>query len=295
MRVFVRILFLAFIISISASFTITRIDYRNGMFNNVCKDFKNNVLVYYIFVDTKETAPWTEYDIRTTLDSIKLAIQWLDSQARKNGIPLNIITDYYIGSEFSTIRKNLEYGTVKATATTPNMKKGLSELNRWADWIAAKVGKDVQITPKDGIPDIKNPRNKERLVAHLRDEKQVESVALIYLVNNYYRNDVSIAVNHMNNEDVEFAIASYKYPSIIAQNILNLFGAADLNKSLYRKNEKKIKLSYNFFPNDIMQDVYAKNINTLEIGEYTQYLIGWTSQLDIKYQTLLTDKIANYY
>ena len=43
-----------------------------------------------------------------------------------------------------------------------------------------------------------------------------------------------------------------------------------------------------------MQDVYAKNLNDLEIGEYTKYLIGWNTQLDHKYYLLLTDKIANY-
>jgi hypothetical protein len=222
-----------------------------------------------------------------------VAVQWLEKQAKLNGITLNIITDYYIGNETTTVRKNLTYETVDKTATTPTIRKGLTELNKWADGIAARVGKDVQITVKDGIPEIKNPRNKERLVAHLRDENQVESVALLYMVNNYYKTDISIPINQLNSNDVEFSIVSYKYPSIIAQNILNLFGAADLYKTLYRKNEKKIKLAEEYFPNDIMLDVYAKNIEHLEINELTKYLIGWNTELDEKYQPLLTDSRSN--
>jgi hypothetical protein len=294
MKFISRIILIIFILTLPTGFTIRRTDYRSGMHNNVCKDLKNNVLVYFVFVDTKTTAPWTEYDIRSTLDSMNVAVRWIAEQARQKGIPLTIRTDYYIGSEFTTIYKNLSEGTVRATATTPNTKKGLAELNKWGDGIAARIGKDVHITTKDGLPEIKNPRNKERLVAHLRDEKEVESVALLYLVNNYYQNDISIAVNHMNTNDVEFAIASFKYPSVIAQNILSLFGAADLYKTIYRKNEKKIRLANEFFPNDIMQDVYARSIHELEIGEFTQYLIGWTPHIDPKYQTLLIDGVSNF-
>jgi len=294
MKILSKLLLIIFILTVPTSYAVKRIDYRDGMYNNVCKEFKNNVLVYFVFVDTKTTAPWTEFDIRTTLDSMEVAVRWLESQAKQYDIPLTIRTDYYIGSEYTTIRKNLAYETIQKTASTPSTHKGLAELNKWADGIAARIGKDVQITTKDGIPGIKNPRNKERLVAHLRDEKQIESVALVYLLNNYYRNDISIAVNHMNTNDVEFAITSYKYPSVIAQGILYLFGASDLYKTLYRKNENKIKLANDLFPNDIMQDVYAKNLNSLEIGEFTRYLIGWETNLNPKHQTLLTDRIANF-
>ncbi len=275
-------------------FTFKRIDYRDGIRNNVCKELKDEILVYYIFVDSKETAPWTEFDIQSTIDSLETAVNWLELKARENNIQLNIITDYYIGTEYTTIRKNLEYGSVYNTATTPNLRKGLTELNRWSDGIAARVGKDIRVVNKDGIPEIKNPRNKERLAAHMRDEYKVESVALLFMVNNYFQNDISLVVNHMNTNDLEFAIVSYKYPTVIARNILTLFGAADLNSSIYRRNDKKIRLAQGFFPNDIMQDVHEKTLNTLEIGEFTKYLIGWEKELDSKYNILLTDNIASF-
>jgi hypothetical protein len=283
-----------FLLILITGFGLKRIDYRDGMFKNVCKDLRNNVLVYFVFVDSKVTAPWTDFDIQSTLDSMKTALLWIEDQARQNGVQLNIISDYYIGNDYTTIRRNLPNETVIKSINTPNLSKGLESLNLWADNIAKKIGADVQIVEKDGIPEIKNPRNKERLVAHLRDEKQVESVALLYMVNNYYRSDISLPMNNLDTKDVEFAIVSYKYPAIIAQNILYLFGAADLSKTIYRRDEKKIRLAAEYFPNDIMQDVYAKSIKDMEIGEYTKYLIGWTTKLDPTYNILLTDKLVNF-
>jgi hypothetical protein len=294
MKNIIRLLFILTFLFLQSGFTYKRIDFRDGMQNNVCKTLKNNVLVYFIFIDTKDTSPWTEFDIRSTIDSMEVAVKWLEKMARENGIALNIITDYYIGNEYTTIRKNLPSGNVITSAVEPNFKQGLEGLNKWADNIAKRAGEEIHIVEKDGIPEIKNPKNKERLVAHLRDERQVESVALIYMVNNYFRNDISIPVNHLDTDDVEFAIVSYKYPAVIAQNILNLFGAADLSKTLYRRNEKKIKLAKEFFPQDIMQDVYGKSITECEIGELTQYLIGWKPTLAPKYHQLLTDKVVNF-
>jgi hypothetical protein len=294
MRKGLKIFLLTIIIFISSSFGFQRVDFRNGMFKNVCKDLKNNVLVYFIFVDTKETSPWTEFDIKSTIDSMEIAVEWIESQAQKDGIPLNIITDYFIGNSYTTIRKNLPFGTVEKSISSPNYRKGIGEINLWADNIAKKVGSDVQIMEKDGIPETPNPKNIERLVAHLRDLKSVESVAMLYMVNNYYRNDISVCLNQLSSDNIEYSIVSYKYPATIAQNILSLFGAADFARTIYRRDEKKIELLKEFFPKDIMQDVYAKDINSLEIGEMTAYLIGWSAHLDPKYHPLLTDRLVNF-
>ena len=283
----VLLMFLIFLIPQGYSFKKT--DYLKGKHNNVCKDLKDNVLVYIIFVDTQETALWTEFDIRTTLDSLNLAVQWLAFQAKKNDQNLNLITDYYIGPEYTTIRKALPKGNIHRSFMQGSLHKGIEEINEWADYIAKRAGASMNITQKDGIPEIRTPKNVERLIAYLRDEKQVESVALLFMLNNYYRNDISIPVNHLNDQDIEYAIISYKYPAVIAQNILSLFGAVDFYKTIYRKNEKKIKIASEYFPNDIMQDTYAGKIDRYSIGELTKFLIGWTNELDNNYTVLLTD------
>ena len=96
---------------------LAKTDFLDGKHNNVCKDFKGNILVYLIFVDNRETAPWTEYDIRTTLDSLNVAVRWLNEQARLNNQGMNLITDYYIGPEFTPVKRALPEGTVKQSVT----------------------------------------------------------------------------------------------------------------------------------------------------------------------------------
>ena len=62
-------------------------------YKNVSKDLKNNVLLYFVFIDTKTTYPWTEFDIMSTIDSLNVAVKWIENQARQNNIELNIKTD----------------------------------------------------------------------------------------------------------------------------------------------------------------------------------------------------------
>lgn len=269
-------------------------DFEKGRFKNVCKDLRNDALLYFVFIDTKETSPWTEFDIVSTIDSIDSAIRWLETEAKKNGVRLKIKKDYYLGKDFATINRSLPGGSVQRSIAEPNMRTGIVNLNKWADNVARVAGESFFIVEKDGIPKQQSPRDKERLIAHLRDEFAVESVALLFMVNNYFRTDISIPVNTLSANQVEFAIVSYKYPAEIAHNFLHLYGAADLQASPYRRSAKKIRAGMEYFPNDIMQDPYSRDIKSLEIGDYTKYLIGWTNELEEKYRPLLTDTFANF-
>ncbi len=266
-----------------------RIDFSAARKNNVCKDLKDDVLLYFVFIDTRTTYPWTEFDILTTIDSILFAKRWIEEQAEKAGVPLKIKTDYYIGNEYTTINRNLPKKTVLESITDPNYSKGVNSLNRWADYVAKTVGESLYISNKEGIPVSKKPNNKERLIAQLRDDYAVESVALMFFVNNYFTDDISISINTMDTNDVEFAIVSYKYPAEIAQYFIKLFGGIDLYRSSERKSNRKIKMAAAFFPNDIMQDVSSQNLRQLEIGSFTAYMIGWRDTLEEKYEPLLTD------
>ena len=287
------IIFLCAAILLS-SMGIHRIDYREAINKNVCKSLKNEALVYFVFIDSKTTSPWTEFDIRSTLDSINVAVGWINKKALENNVSLRLRANYYIGKPYTTVNKNLTQGSIENTLKNGSLKNGFKELNLWADGIAKKVGSTFNIPEKDGIPEIKSPKNKERLLAYLRDENNVESVALVLMVNNYYRSDISLVVNRHKSDDIEFAIVSYKYPSEIAHNILALYGAAPMYKNIYRKNDKKILKLQKEFPNDVMLDPYGKDINRLDLGIYTKYLIGWTNNLDPKYDDLMTDGFLNF-
>lgn len=276
---------------VPSSYKISRVDYREARYKNICKDLKGDVLLYFMFIDSKYTTPWTEFDIQSTIDSVRSAINWLHLQAKKNNISLNIIADFYIGPEYTTITRNLPEATVKESVTEPNSGKARENIKRWSDGVAKIAGGAVTLRDKDGIPKVKAPRNKERLAAFLRDENKVESVALFYMVNNYYKSDVSVPVNTFSTEDVEFVIVSYKYPSEIAHNFLHLFGAADMYKTLLRRNDRNIKTLARLYPDEIMQEPYGKDINNLTISDYTEYLIGWAKDFDPALGPLMQDKM----
>jgi len=294
MKIFLRPVLFCMILAFLTGFSYQRIDFRQGRYNNVCKDLRNDVLLYFVFIDTKTTTPWTDFDIRSTIDSMDLAVNWIEKQAQLNKVNLHIKTDYYIGKDYATLNRNLPLNTVKMSITEPDLKRGIEEVNKWADYLSRKVGDSFVISEKDGIPQQQSPRDTERLIAYLRDEFKVESVALVFMVNNYFRTDISSALNTLTTEDVEFAIVSYKYPAEIAHNFLALYGAADLYATPMRRSTNKIKLANELFSNEIMQDPYAKNIWGLEISDFTKYLIGWSNELDPKYEELLTDKIAKF-
>ena len=284
---------LLFILLISGSSASNpSLDFGQGRHNNVCKDVKNDVLLYFVFVDTRSTSPWTEFDILSTIDSIQIAARWLESEAGKANIRLRIKTDYYIGDEYTVIRKNLPKKSIRSVVEEENLFKGMESLSRWGDNISKTIGESLYIKEKDGIPALKKPGNKERLIAFLRDEYKVESVAYLLLVNNYFRSDISLAVNSLHNDDVEFAVVSYKYPSEIVHNFLHLYGAADLYRTPFRRSTRKIKLANEHFPDDIMNDVYARSLNDLEIGAFTRYMIGWTEELDKEFEPLLTERFT---
>lgn len=293
MKIISLLLLLILFMTLPSGYSPERLDYRKARYTNVCKDLRGDALLYFIFVDSRETTPWTEFDIQSTIDSVRVAINWLHVQARQNNITLNIIADFYIGKEYTTITKNLPAGSILSSITEPSIRKGEALMNKWADGIAKIAGSDLPVNVKDGIPEINNPRNKERLVAYLRDENNVESVALLFMLNNYYKSDISVQMNTMNTDDVEFAVVSYKYPAEIAHNFLHLYGAADMYPTIFRKNEKKIRFLQNEFPKEIMLDPYGKNIWDLEISEYTKYLIGWTEKMAPEYESFMTDKIMN--
>jgi hypothetical protein len=279
---------------VPSSYKIARVDYREAKNKNVCKALKGDVLLYFMFIDSKYTTPWTEFDIQSTIDSIRIAINWLHLQARANKITLNINADFYIGPEYTTISRNLPGATVRESVTDVKYSRVRENLKRWSDGIAKIAGESVTLRQKDGIPEIKAPRNKERLVAFLRDENKVESVALFYLVNNYYKSDISIPVNTFSSEDVEYVIVSYKYPSEIAHNFLHLYGAADLYETLMRRNIKNISTLSELYPDEVMQEPYGKDIYNLSISDYTKYLIGWEDYLDPSLEPLMKDKMNLY-
>lgn len=264
--------------------------------NNVCKKLKEEVVLYAIFVDSKYTGKWTEYDINSTLDSMKTAINWIEGEANKNGINLTIKLDYHKNKKIIPIDCNFQRKTLSGTLFPSG---GIRNVDRWADKIAKEAlksyGPDTSTTTKTKII----PKDRENLLARLRDIHKTDDVALIYFINNFFTDEISVVLHSSEDNSPEYGIVSYKYPGVIAHEFLHLFGAFDLYLSPFDKNrkiKKKKEFAMKEFPNEIMAFPYRR-LNTLELSPFTKYLIGWENELDTKYKDMLIGKkikIATY-
>ena len=87
--------------------------------NNVCKRLNGHVIMYAVFVDTRYTQPWSEYDIFSTLDSIKRAKYWLENLAKENGIKLTIDIKFHQNGKIIPILNNFSDKTLSGTLFSP--------------------------------------------------------------------------------------------------------------------------------------------------------------------------------
>jgi hypothetical protein len=250
--------------------------------NNVCKKLSGHVILYAIFVDTRYTQPWSEYDITSTLDSINKAARWLEKLAQENNIPLEIDIKYHQNGRAIPIANNFPDKTLSGTLFSPVPSFGVPKLDRWSDRIARTAGLSL---PKDTSKIIKTFNrltDRERLIAKLRDMYKTDNVAVIYFINDYYSEDISLALHTGNRSSPEYAIVSYKRPAVVAHEFLHLFGALDLYISPFDKKKKSLKKKaevMKLFPNEVMAFAY-RQIDSLNISSFTKYLIGWDNELD---------------
>jgi hypothetical protein len=265
--------------------------------NNVCKTLEGNVVLYAIFVDSKYTNPWTKHDIRSTIDSISEATKWIEKQAKLEGIPLTIDIDFHQNeNEVIPIEGNLIRKTLSKTVLSSN---GVKNVDRWADQIGNKTLRTFPAdTTKITLTKIK-PKDRERLIAKLRDKHETDNVALIYFINNYYTDEISVALHTQSDTEIEYAIVSFKNPSVIAHEFLHLFGAWDLYLDPLGDKKKAMKRKafvLQEFPNEIMAFTH-RPLDSLNISPFTDYLIGWDNELDENYKKMILGnkiKVAKY-
>lgn len=270
---FLRKIILLFIILLSMSAFRPGPRDVDGMFgrdHNVCKKLKGKVLLYVVWVETKLSAKWSDFDLNSTVDSIKYAVAWLNSEAKKNGVDLHIRFDANINDTIAAVYQRLG-------GEVPDLIKndeGLEKIDRWSSKII-RMQSDV--------------KNKVQFVGNLRNEYTVESVALIFMVNNYYKEDYIFSFNTTSNSDVEYSIISSKRPNLIAQDILNLFGAPYLYHHQSTVNKRDTKQLKKIFSDDVMANT-DRPLHSLSIGEITKYFIGWSDNLSEEYEKMVKEK-----
>ena len=219
--------------------------------NNVCKKLYGDVLLYAIFVDTRQAKPWTSYDITTTLDSIRKSIAWIEGKAKANNIPLSINLSFHVNKGIIPIEQHL-YGE---SLSDMLFSSGIDMIDLWANSIARKAGDSF---PEDTstIASTRNAiTNRERLIARLRDKHNTDNIVLMYFINNYFTDEISLAMFTSADVKTEFGIISFKYPSVIAHEFLHVFGALDLYISPFERKKKAVKKRVAImkaYPNEVM-------------------------------------------
>ena len=241
-----------------------------GRDHNVCKKLTGKVLFYMVFVETGDSSPWTDFDLNSTVDSIKVAISWLNETAKINGKNLQINYNTQVDDSLKIIKQKLG-GQVDNLIDD---KEGLDKIDKWTNKI---------IKIKTG------EKNRLKLITKLRNEYNVESVALVFMINYYYKEDFIFSFNTTNNDDVEYSIMNTKKPNLIAQDILNLFGAPYLYYHPSTVNKRDTKQLNKIFWNDVMANTNA-DLRKLQLGEITRYFIGWTDSLNEDYEKMVKEK-----
>jgi hypothetical protein len=274
---FIAILFTVIISSCSSASKIH--DHSLSRNRNVCKKLNGKVLIYVIFVNTKAGPKWNDTTIRSTLDLYRDAANWTEQQAKKNNIKLTIqikspIPNNPVESDFP----------VKNFSSMPLFEKNiLKKLNEWTNGVVKKIGGNMSDKKEnDSLPSVINPKDAERLVARLRNQYNTESVALFFATNHTSDNEIGITLNTIDNDNIECVINSYKSSSIIAYELLSLFGAEKLFYSKYGHSKKYAEFAAKEFPDDLMIDPF-RDLNGANVSQFTKYLIGWSDEIDKQY------------
>lgn len=264
--------------------------------NNVCKQLSGKTVVYGVFVDSKVGGVWSTHDIRSTLDSVTVAANWIKQKALARGIELDIVVESHERGGVVPVRGELPRGGLDGLLWGMSP---VSNLDRWAD----KACRQVQSAfPRDTarITLTKHgPKDRERLIAALRDRHGTDNVALILFINNYYGTETSVAVHAASKTSIEYAVVAFKRPAVIAHEFLHLFGALDLYRTPFddkKKAQKQKQFAMQRFPNEVMAFTH-RGLDSLEIGSLTEYLIGWRRQPTPEDEELLTGgkvRLAKY-
>lgn len=264
--------------------------------NNVCKRLKGRVVIYGVFVDSKVGGVWSTHDIRSTLDSVHVAADWIMAQAKDRGVELDIVVASHEKGGVVPVRSELPRGGLGGLLHGMNPA---SSLDRWADKACRQVRSAF---PRDTarITLTKHaPKDRERLIAALRDRHGTDNVALILFINNYYGSETSVAVHTGSTTAIEYAAVAFKRPAVIAHEFLHLFGALDLYITPYddrKQAEKRKQFAMQRFPKEVMAFPF-RGLDSLEIGTLTEYLIGWRREPLREDEALLTGgkvRLARY-
>lgn len=255
---------------------------------NLCKILKGDVLVYPVFVEEKRGIPWLAEEKQAYLDSLTVATNWITAQAKKNGVEVSFQNVAHPKNSQSGLSGKSIDGTYSQIETV----LGVAKLNKHYDAVCKKQYRYIPKTKLAKPPYISRIKTKDQFVSILRNRYQVENVVLMFVHKPEKKKNLIFSVNTLSNEDIEYSVNTFDLPNLIAEQILEIFGATVYTYDFKKKKQAKVdELIETNFPDDLMAQP-LQSLRTANIGELTQYLIGWEVDYDPKYKVLMEgDKI----
>lgn len=286
----VHFIFIGFVLFLAACSTVKEMDTRWGRDNGIGAKLEGKTVVYTIFIDSKNSLFWNGFDIASAKDSLNRSFAWIQEQAEVNGQSLEIIPEYYKAGSKQTFKKKLPYDKV-SDAFAKDAMKDMSKLDKWAEGIVKRAEKTVKLPKGVKLPAKPRLKGFDKFVAKLKLKHGAENVAVFFMLNNYFMVDASAVMNSMSTEGTEYAINSGKNTNLLTSQLLCLFGAQFLNTSENSRYKiKNIEMAEQDFPNDVMVNDQS-DIQHLEIGAFTAFMLGWSESADSKYKDFFRVKL----
>ncbi|MBQ2934459.1 MAG: hypothetical protein IJE02_07595 [Clostridia bacterium] len=225
------------------------------------KQLRGTPIIYAIFMDDDESS-WDTASIEMFLsDEIDPAVRYLESEAKKWQVDLNlsvksfatVLNQGYTLKYEGVVNRNLRQSpSTKDVLEKAAMDFGYSSEETLQETISlSNGGKEIIflcIFNKDGT-------------CYTRNQAANGSTTLVEKTILFRR-----PLNHP-----ERVLKKGQRVSVIAHEILHLFGAEDFYLTSSREN-----LAEQYYPNDIMLWQYA-NISDNTLGDCVAYSIGWTN------------------
>ncbi len=230
----------------------TRKEYNIGS----CYNMQEDLCYYIVFIDDDESK-WNEKDKTEFIEKkFSMSMEYLSNQASIYNVTLE--TDYKVCEKSAIYDGVIEAEAVQNDAQYDIFTK-----------VASSLGYETPNEMNDS----------------LKKELDVKQVAYLFVINKEGR---SYKLSHSESNierKKEFCVLfsqSVGYTdttcySTIAHEILHLFGAEDYYDP-YGDYPKREKLANELYPNDIMFGTVT-DINTVNIGNYTAYSVGWIDEL----------------
>lgn len=227
------------------------------------KTLQGTCLLINIFLSDGECSPFTAAEKKEQMDSLYTAIYCISKHAERYNTPLSFIYN----TEDTNIDYAVDYIIPRYSPEDWSYRKLIAEIRLQYDIDALMKKYNA-----DNLSFIVNINKSGHCFASQCDKK-IENAEIAFIYN-----------FHGYPDDVPWDEISYDDSSAYTHELLHLFGAIDL----YNLDDERLSLAKQYFPNDCM---LAGDIDLLDdctsISPLTAYLIGWTKELDEKYQIFL--------